>query len=195
MLNKIHIKIINEEISTFFDNYTDEEKTLNTLKDEKFQKKFICDFLLGKGDITQEVVDANIGGDYDDNEPSKLTLDYDIDFEYSSQKFTIGFSGNNIGIDVYSRFDGGRLGGTPDTDIEPQGEAYYTAINWDDINVSMFTLDGYEIDFIAFKKAPENIQELFIRENVENFISRNTLSTDRLKIDKNELTSYCKDVR
>ena len=50
MKNKQLIKIINEEISGFDflgnEEYLKEEEDINILKNEDFQKQFICDLLL-----------------------------------------------------------------------------------------------------------------------------------------------------
>lgn len=178
MFKKQIVKIINEEISDFDylgnDAQVKEEELLNLLKNEDFQKQFICDILLRKKNIKQKVTDARIGGDYEYDEPSYLTLEYFIDYEYQYDinkepiKFTIDFSSDNIGIDVHSDTDKG------DYYTSPYTEKYYTYIDWSDISVDMFTPDGDEIEFNAFKKAPIKIQEIFIRENVGGiYIKRN----------------------
>ena len=48
-------------------------------------------------------------------------------------------------------------------------------INWDDINVEMFSIEegfeGDKIEFKAFEHAPQRIQNLFIRDFLGKFIS------------------------
>lgn len=195
MSSKYIIKIINEEINDFDylgnDAQVEEDELLNLLKNEDFQKQFICDILLRKRNIKQKVTDARIGGDYEDDEPSYLTLEYHIDFEHQYDihkepiKFTIDFSSDNISVGVYSHTDKGNYY-TPS-----YTESYYTYIDWSDISVDMFTPDGSEIDFVAFKKAPPKIQELFIRENVEGFIGNQTYNTGELNKEKIQNIPYC----
>ena len=195
MLRKEYIKIINEEISNFDylgnDDYAKEQELINLLKTEEFQKQFICDVLLRKPNIKKKVTHARIGGDYEDDDPSYVSLEYFLDYEYQYDinkeeiKFTIDFSADKISINVYSNTDRG------DYYTPPSTEAYYTDVEWLDIEVTMHTLDGDDIDFIAFNKAPIKIQELFIRENVENFISSETFDTSELGGDKIQSISYC----
>lgn len=195
MIKKNIIKIINEEISEFDylgnDAQIKEEELLNLLKNEDFQKQFICDILLRKRNIKQKVSDSRIGGDYDNDEPTYLTLEYFVDYEYQYDikkepiNFKIDFTGDNVSINVNSSTDAGNYHTPASTD------AYYTNIEWNDINVNMFTVDGNEIEFVAFKKAPTKIQELFIRENIEDFISNQTYETDYLKRDRIQNIPYC----
>lgn len=195
MFKKDFIKIINEEISSFDflnnNSLLKEEDAINLLNNEDFQKQFICDLLLKKNNIKENVFESRIGGDYDNDEPSKLTLDYSINFEYQYDqtkepvKFTIQFYSDNINIETYSNVSPGNYMNPSYTDT------YYTYIDWNDINVNMFTLDGDEINFTAFIKAPEKIKELFIRENVEDFISNETYNTNYLKKEKFQNISYC----
>jgi len=195
MSSKYILKIINEEINNFDylgnDAQQKEDELLNLLKTEEFQKQFICDILLRKNNIKRKVDYANIGGDYEENEPSYLTLEYFIDFEYQYDinkepiKFTIDFDGNSIGVSVHTTDDAGSY------HTQPHSESHYSDIEWHDINVTMHTIDGDEIDFIAFKKAPIKIQELFIRENVEGFISNETFNTSELNKEKIQNIPYC----
>lgn len=195
MSSKYIIKIINEEINDFDylgnDAQVEEDELLNLLKSEDFQKQFICDILLRKKNIKQKVTDARIGGDYEDDEPSYLTLEYFIDFDYQYDinkepiRFTIDFSSDSIGVSVHTTDDAGSY------HTQPYSESHYTYVDWSDISVDMFTPDGSEIDFVAFKKAPPKIQELFIRENVEGFISNETFNTGELNKERIQNIPYC----
>lgn len=208
------IRIINEEISDFDflgnDARQKEQETIDLLRNEDFQKQFICDSLLSIHDnrkternakIKISVTDANIGGNWEDDfeDASFITLEYflNIQYKYDQNKepvsFTLDFTSDRISISKGGYYDRGRLGGTPDTDIEPSGEAYYDYLDWTDIEVSLFTSDGDEIEFTAFKRAPRNIQVLFIKEYTEDFIADKTMGIeDNSKEFKNlSKTPYC----
>jgi hypothetical protein len=197
---KQFIKILNEEISgfDFLGNRKrlEEEDNINLLSGEDFQKQFICDSLLSINDykktarnskIKINVTDARVGGDWEDDfeDASHLTLDYYLDIEYKYDeiqepvKFTLIFDSEDITIRKGGYYTPARLGGTPDTDREAEGEAYFTHLDWGDISVTMWTPDGDEIDFLAFKHAPHNIQTLFVKEYTEGYITNNTMPIER----------------
>lgn len=199
MEKKEFIKIINEEISNFdflgSEKRLQEENDLRLLSSEDFQKQFICDSLLSINDyrkternrkIKINVTDATIDGDWENDfgDASYLTLFYGLEIEYKHDetqapvKFTLIFDSDKISIGKGGYYTPARLGGTPDTDREAEGEAYFTHLDWDDIQVTMWSPDGDEIDFLAFKHAPRNIQTLFIREYTEGFIENRTLSIE-----------------
>ena len=208
------IKIINEEISDFDflgnDASQKEQETIDLLRNEDFQKQFICDSLLSIHDsrkternakIKISVTDANIGGDWEEyfDDASHITLEYFLNIQYKFDQnkepvsFTLDFTSDRISISKGGYYDAGRLGGTPDTDIEPSGDAYYDYLDWSDIEVSLFTSDGDEIEFTAFKRAPQSIQILFIKEYTEDFITEKTMNIgDNSKEFKNlSKTPYC----
>ena len=198
MIKKDFIKIINEEISNFDflgnEQYLKEEENFELLKNADFQKQFICDSLINNNKIKQHITDARIGGDWaEGNDASKLTIEYFVDIEYlydpskEPAKFTITFDSENVGIGIYASHDPGSYGNF----IEPSDVAEYTNIEWRDIDVSMSTSNGDEIDFIAFKKAPPKIQTLFIREFTETFIHNETADTESLKTDNIKSIPYC----
>ena len=190
--------MINEEISSFdfLGNveYSKEEEILNTLKNEDFQKQFICDSLINKKNIKTKVTDANVGGNWEQgNDASKLTIEYSVEIEYLYDQnkkplsFTVDFSSENVSVDISATYDPGNWANF----VEPTSESQYNYIQWSDISVMLFTSDGDEIDFLAFKRAPQKIQDMFIRSYTENFISNNTTSTDNLKKDSIRSTPYC----
>lgn len=198
MANKQIIKVVNEEISKFgFDflhneEYLKEEENYDLLKNEDFQKQFICDSLLNPNKIVKHVSDARVGGNWQNgNDADKLTIEYFLEVEYKYDetkepaKFGIDFFSEDIGISIYNSYDPGSY------DVEPTSEGGYTNLNWEDIEVSMHTIRGDEIDFIAFNKAPRKIQVLFIRAYTENFIANETTDTDYLKKDNIKSVPYC----
>lgn len=147
-------KLINEEMNDYDflgnDKYEMSLENLQLLENEDFQKQFIIDFLIGKSE-KYEILDSieikilgdweRIGDDFDDR--LGIECDVNIKYFYDEKKepitFSILFESNNISIS--------------DGDI-----------NWNDIDVTLFAPDGDEIKFSALESAPNNIQELFIRE-------------------------------
>lgn len=194
---KKFIKIINEEISNFDflgnEEYTKEEDSINLLKNEDFQKQFICDSLVNSKLIKIIYDNAQINGDWEEgNDATHLNISYLIDviYQYDTNKepakFSLQFDGNNIGINVRTSMDSGNYGEYTPT----SGEAYYSDINWNDIDVVLSTVDGDEIDFIAFRKAPSKIQSLFVRDYTESIIIDKTMETN-IKKENPENISYC----
>jgi hypothetical protein len=198
MKNKSLVRIINEEISDFDflnnESYLKEEENYDLLKNEDLQKQFICDSLINKKNIKTRVTDARVGGDWEEgNDASKLTIEYFLEVEYlydptkPSAKFTLQFYSENVGISIWTKSDPGSYGNY----IEPTFEAGYSSLNWQDIDVTLSTSDGDDIDFLAFKKAPPKIQVLFIREYTEDFIANQTADTDNLRKDNVKSIPYC----
>jgi len=207
MKNKNIIKVINEVISEFDflgnEEYNKEQETIELLNNEDLQKQFICDSLLNINSKIKiiEILDSQIGGNWDEynfDDADRLTIEYHlkVKYLYDSQKnpieFGLDFDSDNIGISVDGKRNYGRLGGTPDTDIEPTEDTWFNAFQWNDINVSLYTENGDEIDFIAFKKAPQKIRALFIRAFTENFIVGETLKINTTEMrDSVANTPYC----
>jgi len=207
MNTKDFIKIINEEIQKFDflsnDKFLKEQEINELLLNEDLQKQFICDSLLNKKDRVKiaRIVDFQIGSDWDENnieDANSLSLEYSLDMEYiyDSQKeplkFNLYFQADRINISVGGWHDQGRFGGTTDTDYPPEGELWYDSFDWTDIDVSLWTMDGDKIPFIAFEKAPSRIQILFIREYTQNFIEDETLEFRTREVKDNvQNTGYC----
>jgi hypothetical protein len=202
MSNKNVIKIINEVISEFDflgnDGNTKEQENIDLLKNEDLQKQFICDSLLNKKERIKilEVSDSQIGGDWNGEEISeanRLSIKYylKIQYVYDQQKepivFNLDFDGDNISIDISGSYDKGSR------DVAPYGESWFSALNWNDINVILSTEDGDKIAFETFRKAPEKIQMLFIREYTADFIGNETGMNIRTKEmnDKVQNVPYC----
>jgi len=214
MKKDFYVKIIKEEIGNFdflgSDGYEKEMEINNLLKNEDFQKQFICDSLLSINDnkkternskIKLKVVDSIVGGnweeDFDDASYISLDCSFDVEYQYVQSKepakFSLFFTSDKIAIDKGGYYDRGRLGGTPDTDIEPYGEAYYSYLDWTDINVNLYTVDGSEIEFTSFRKAPVNIRILFIKEYTEDIITDKTMGIEDNSREFKNLTTtgYC----
>lgn len=205
MGNKGLIKIINEEISEFdflgSDERQEDENVFQILSNEDLQKQFICDVLLHKEKIKQiEVSDAWLGGNWEDNydEANTLKIEYDINLAYTYDQtknpieFNLFFKSDNMPIHMGGWYDPGRFGGTTDTDIESSGEKWFDSIDYDYVEVKLFTLKGDDIEFTAFEKAPPKIQELFIKEYIESYIIDYTsLEIRDLSKDKPQDIPYC----
>lgn len=201
MGNKKIIKIINEEITNFDFLSNDErlkgQENIDLLKNEDMQKQFICDSLLNKKNKIKivEVTDARIGGNWegDIDDANKLTIEYylKIQYAYDPQKKPIIFYLNFDSDDISISKDGFYNKGS--NDVAPYGESWFNSLNWNDINVILSTEDGDEIEFIAFKKAPQKIQMLFIREYTADFIGNETNMDIRTREmnDKIQNIPYC----
>ena len=205
MKNKELIRTINEVISDFDflgnDKYLKEEENVNLLKNEDFQKQFICDSLLKKNNLKIDVYDARIGGNWEEDfeEANTLSIEYFLKITYVYDpnkepiKFDLNFYADKVDISTSGWHDPGRIGGTTDSDIAPSGEAWFDRFDWRDIAVDLYTPDGDEIDFLAFKKAPPKIQILFIREFCQDFIGKKTsmpINTPEMR-DNIRNTPYC----
>jgi len=206
MNNRNILKIINEEINNFDflsnDEYLKEQEVTDLLQHEDLQKQFICDALLQKKDRVRVVgvVDSYISGDWEDNPEDArevsltyyLKMEYIYDIEQPPLQFELNFDADKISISIGGWYDPGRFGGTTDTDYAPEGESWYDGFDWGDINVALYTLDGDEIDFKAFKNAPPKIQTLFIREFTQNFIESESLDIQTREMKDNvQNTPYC----
>jgi hypothetical protein len=183
MDKKYFIRIINEEIKNFDflgnEQSAKEQEDIDLLKNEDLQKQFISDTLLNRKEKikTLNISDSTMTGNW--NEPNrddadKLSLEYNItvEYRYDSTKepltFDLSFEGHDIGINVFGTND------TGDYHTPPSNDSWISSINWYDINVKLSTTDGDEVDFLAFNKAPEKIQSLFVREFLEDLISERT---------------------
>lgn len=196
------IKIINEEISNFDflgnDEFLKVQETNDLLINEELQKQFICDSLLNRNDKIKiiKIGESNITGNWEERtleEANKLSLEYSLDIEYTYDAvkepiiFNLTFMSDKIDISV----DGWRNSGDGYS-APPEGDSWYDGFDWDDIDVILFTMDGDTVKFIAFEKAPQKIQILFIREFTQNFIENETLEF-RTKEQKDNIqnTPYC----
>jgi len=200
MNNKYFIRIINEEINNFdFLNNEEslkEQENIDLLMNEDLQKQFICDSLLNRNDKIKiiEVLDARMGENWDSpniDDADKLTIEYNISLEYiydttkNPLLFDMSFNGNNVGINIAGSTDKG------DYMTQPSNESWINYINWYEISVRVLDKDGGEVEFLAYDNAPQKIQNLFIREYLEEFISNHTKMEVREKTDDASITQYC----
>ena len=194
------LNAINEEIESFdFLNNNEsniEQENIDLLLNEDLQKQFICDSLLNKKDKIKiiNVLDSSIGGDWENDnleDINKLTIEYNlnIEYEYDINKkpiiFDLIFESNDININV------GGWENPSDNITASDKDTWFNDVSWNDINVSLYSVEGDEIKFIAFEKAPANIQNLFIREFVETYISNHTAMIVKNKPNKSIITQYC----
>lgn len=200
MSNKTISNIINEEIKNFdFLNngeFLKEQDGIDLLSNEDLQKQFICDSLLNKNEKIKiiQITDSVLKGNWDEpnsDDANRLSIEYYLNIEYrydiekNPLKFNLNFNGDNVGIAVDNINDIGNY------DAPPNNESWFKYILWNDINVGIYTVDGDEIEFIAFNNAPSNIQTLFIREYVENFIENKSSMDVKEKINKSSISQYC----
>ena len=179
-------KIINEEISEFnflgVDDMLKEQEEIELLQNEEFQKQFIIDSITNLRDKIKiiETETANIQEpDYDihgyGSGDDKAFFEYYIKIEYTYNEkpieFALDFNGE-VSLSWGSSYDSGRLGGTPESDIEPSGGLWINYFEWNDIKPILKTISGDDIEFSAFENAGEKTQELFIRAYVEDIIIR-----------------------
>lgn len=176
MERKNFIRIINEEIAQFDflnnEKHLKEQETVGLLHNESFQKKFIIDSILYMKekiyfDHSDTIVRNNPDVQFSDNHDD-LNIDMfsDIIYKYNddSIKFSISFDGTNIGYNTdYSS-----------EEATNYFDSWYTSVDWYSIEVNLFTPEGDDVEFVAFKNAPEKIQELFIRSYVEPIIEKYT---------------------
>jgi len=195
------INIIKEEVKNFDflgnDEFLKEQETTDLLINEELQKQFICDALLHRNDkvIINKVIDSFLHGNWDDTyieDADKLGIEYSLEIGYVYEvgkepiKFIMTFNSDNVNISVGGSSDRG------DYYTEPSSEAWFNSFDWLDIDVELSTIDGDEINFIAFENAPTNIQILFIREFTQNFIESQSYEIKTGEMKNNiQNTPYC----
>jgi hypothetical protein len=184
MNKKDFIRILNEEIKNFDflgnDEHQKEQETIDLLKNPDLQKQFICDSLLNKNaKIKIDILDAIISGDYEEGpeEANNITIEYNLKIQYTYDQskepltFDLTFDGDNVPISVDSDYDKGVWAGTMPDSIPPSGGDWISSIDWRYITVKMWS-DGEEIPFTTFEKAPERIQNIFIREYCRDAVEK-----------------------
>lgn len=169
-MNNNIVKIINEVISEYDflgnDKFLKEEEDSLLLKNEDFQKQFISDTLTRKTDkIKIKIFDSQITGDFNNlsNDENYINIFHilNVDYKYDQSKepinFYLKFTGDNIPISKNIS--------------QKQNNDWLNHINWNDIQVSLISSDGGNVEFKTLKKSPLKIQELFIREYLEGSIA------------------------
>jgi hypothetical protein len=169
MIKSNLISVINEEINGFDflgnDSYLKEVESLNTLSNEDMQKQFISDFLLKNNKIKiTNVVESSLGGDWEERGSFNINYMVEIAYQYDSAQEPINFGLQFIGNNVQ---------------FSPSGDNYseeWHDVSWDSFQVNMFAVgeNDDDIEFKAFDRAPKNIQNLFIREFLADFIQKAT---------------------
>lgn len=187
-IDKNLFKIVNEAINKYDflggGELREEQEYYDLIENEDFQKQFITDFILGKKNKYKiiETSDAQIGGDYDTdftaNQVNYITIDYCVRIEYiydtnkKPVQFELYFENSEkvgIGIDDANEDDN-----NAHLNTHRFHESYITYVEWEKINVSMYSTEGDEIEFKAYKKAPLKIQKLFVREFTIDLIVNET---------------------
>lgn len=147
------------------------------IENEDFQKQFIVDLLLGKNDKFKiiETTEAHITGDYNsdftDNSANYINIEYvvKIEYKYDSNKKPITFElyfNNDEEININVGDDGM---------VNDDDNSTVTSIDWSKINVQLRSVEGDMIEFKAFNNAPSNIQKIFVREFIGDFITNETM--------------------
>lgn len=180
MKRKDMIRYINEEISDFDflnnDQYQKEKENLDLIQNEDFQKQFLIDSILKKDRVKLNTSDARVTGDYETpNESGSLGIEYysKVDYKYDSAKKPISFFLNFDGdmSFVTKGFDDDNAGSNI---TQPLSQTWFDDIQWNEINVGLSSLDGDDIKFIAYEKAPDKIKNIFVRTYLESLIRNET---------------------
>lgn len=178
MQKKDFLRLINEEISKFDflgnDQFLKEEENLDLLKNEDFQKQFICDTLLKRKERvkTTDVVESTFDSNWERNGYMSIHYIIELAYTYDSLKEPANIGLHFHGDQISYSIDGRDVPG--DRWTAPRDEAWFSEINWSDIQVELFAVDGGdEIEFKAFDKAPERIKNLFLRDFLGDFIGDN----------------------
>jgi len=179
------VKIIDEVVSDFDFLGNDANQkgvdSANILKNEDFQKQFICDSLLNKNTKMKiDILDAIVSGDYEEGpeEASKINIEYNLKIHYTYDQskepviVELTFDGDNVPIGVDSDYDKGVWAGTMPDSTPPSGGDWVSSIDWGYIAVKMW-FEGEEVPFTAFEKAPVRIKNIFIREYCKDAIEDN----------------------
>ena len=144
MKSKKIIKLINEELNEFdFLNQEENkkhEKTIDVIKKEEFQKQFIVDVALHPKKLEVDVIESKIEIADAENE-DHYNIDYNSKIEYELD------SENKIGLQLVIKGDGDSIN-----------------INPDKYGVELFSEFGDEVQFKEYKKAPDNIKKIFLKE-------------------------------
>jgi hypothetical protein len=180
MANNDIIRIINEEISEFDflgnREHLKEQENIDLMKNEDFQKQFIIDSILKKREkIVEKVSDAIVGSKWEVNNEDYLNIEYssDITYTYDTEKSPIEFALMLSGDKVY--FKKGTHSNAGSYDTAPYHEEWFDDIGWNDIDANLYTKDGDEINFTAFKNANYKIKGIFVREYLEDTIVQKSL--------------------
>jgi len=171
MLNNENLlSIIKEEIMNFDflgnDKHSISQEYIDALRNPKIQGEFISDSLLNKNNIKTKLSDNKINYYNILNVYVVYDIEYKIDGLENPLKFSLTFEGENISHNVKTNHE-----------IEGQYTPEYNDsmienFEWEDIDVSLYSDEFGDIDFIALDKAPNNITNLFIKHYTKDIIEQ-----------------------
>jgi hypothetical protein len=189
--------IISEEINNFdflnTDKYATEDETIRLLSNRDLQKQIVCDMLLNKRDKYQikQIKDATVhgnweGSNFDDASRMTLTYNVEVEYKYDSTKspltFDLYFNGVDIPVSVEGRVDYNN----PNND-----DSWFNTLSFEEVDVTLNTVDGDEIRFDALDEAPDEIRKIFIEDFVGDFIYDQTSTNNNDIPNKNAIAQYC----
>lgn len=149
---------------------------LNYLESKDFQTQFVYDVVndfnnkikLGDVNILQTTEDDLFQNGID--EDAKLNIEYDVHIIYNylgkDMSFDITFNGNNIRHGMGGYYKPANYG----TYTPPEGDAYYTYVNWNDINFEIYNKDSGLIKLDWLHKNPK-LYAVFVRNFVEDVLT------------------------
>jgi hypothetical protein len=189
--------IISEEINNFdflnTDKYATEDETIRLLSNRDLQKQIVCDMLLNKRDKYQikQIKDATVhgnweGSNFDDASRMTLTYNVEVEYKYDSTKspltFDLYFNGVDIPVSVEGRVDYNN----PNND-----DSWFNTLSFEEVDVTLNTVDGDEIRFDALDEAPDEIRKIFIEDFVGDFVYDQTSTNNNDIPNKNAIAQYC----
>jgi len=144
--------MINEEISNFDflsnEQHLKEEELFEMLNNEQFQKQFIIDAITK---FKEKISLDNNGATVTDDPNFDTALYRDDEFLEYPARIIYEYDKTKEPIVFEVMFNNNKIG-------------------LDEMEVNMFSKDGDDVDFMAFKKAPKKIQELFVETFVKPII-------------------------
>jgi hypothetical protein len=177
MEKKEIIKMINEELGGYnyinLDELTAQDDNVQLLSSKEFQVQFVSDVVNNFKD-TIKLSDVNTMHTTEEDlfnhgeETGKaLNIEYDVNIIYKYMgrdiKLMLAFEGNNVGYGMGGYYDAGNYGEYR----APEGDTYYTYINWNDIGLSMYDDEGNEINVGWINKNPK-LHDAFVKKFIED---------------------------
>jgi len=184
MKHKTIIDLIKEELEEFdflsHEERLKEQEDSHILANEDFQKQFITDSLIRGNDkikfigAADQIISSEWETEWNVEDINKISITYNPTFEYTydSQKppvkLQLYFDGTSIPIhmgeykEAQTRAYPGSL------------ERWFDFVEWDAIEVGLLDSDGDDYEFTAFEKAPHDLQTMFIKHYVGDFINNKT---------------------
>jgi hypothetical protein len=177
MEKKHIIRLINEEIGDYdfigLDKMNEEDSNNMLLNGKEFQTQFVFDVVNNfKNTIKLADVNASSSNDEDlfkngSETGDAFNLEYDVDIIYNylgkSIPLTLVFEGHNIQYGMGGYYNAGNY------DMQPEGDAYFTYINWSDINLTVYDGDGGEVK-MKWIRGNKPLYDTFIKKFTEDII-------------------------